>query len=123
MNIYVVYHEFDYETMCCGATETDRCPLCAFNSETEAQAFCKANEHVIIDEYGIEHGRLVYETVPLFNKANEGNVVELNNAHFPNPNYYGHWPETETEIPSSTARDYVPSNPWDAPGMSISDFI
>lgn len=96
MNIYVVYHEFDYETMCCGATETDRYPLCAFNSETEAQAFCKANE---------------------------GNAVELNNAHFPNPSYYGHWPETETEIPSSTAGDYGPSNPWDAPGMSISDFI
>ena len=25
--------------------------------------------------------------------------------------------------PSSTARDYGPSNPWDAPGMSIRDFI
>lgn len=25
--------------------------------------------------------------------------------------------------PSSTAGDYGPSNPWDAPGMSISDFI
>ena len=24
---------------------------------------------------------------------------------------------------SSTARDYGPSNPWDAPGMSVSDFI
>lgn len=26
-------------------------------------------------------------------------------------------------IPSSTNRDYSPSNPWDAPGMSIRDFI
>jgi len=26
-------------------------------------------------------------------------------------------------IRSCTARDYSPSNPWDAPGMSISDFI
>jgi len=25
--------------------------------------------------------------------------------------------------PSSTKRDYSPSNPWDAPGMSIRDFI
>lgn len=25
--------------------------------------------------------------------------------------------------PSSTNRDYGPSNPWDAPGMSIKDFI
>lgn len=27
------------------------------------------------------------------------------------------------EYTSCTARDYGPSNPWDAPGMSISDFI
>lgn len=26
-------------------------------------------------------------------------------------------------IPSATARDYSPSHPWDAPGMSIHDFI
>ncbi len=32
------------------------------------------------------------------------------------------WYEDEY-IPSSTAGDYGPSNPWDAPGMSISDFI
>jgi len=25
--------------------------------------------------------------------------------------------------PSATNRDYGPSNPWDAPGMSIHDFI
>ena len=25
--------------------------------------------------------------------------------------------------PSSTMGDYGPSNPWDAPGMSIHDFI
>lgn len=25
--------------------------------------------------------------------------------------------------PSATARDYGPSNPWDAPGMSVRDFI
>ena len=29
----------------------------------------------------------------------------------------------EEYIPSSTRRDYGPSNPWDAPGMSVKDFI
>lgn len=29
----------------------------------------------------------------------------------------------EEYIPSSTNGDYGPSNPWDAPGMSIKDFI
>lgn len=31
--------------------------------------------------------------------------------------------EWEREYTSSTARDYGPSNPWDAPGMSVRDFI
>jgi hypothetical protein len=31
--------------------------------------------------------------------------------------------EDEEYTPSSTNGDYSPSNPWDAPGMSISDFI
>ena len=31
--------------------------------------------------------------------------------------------DDEDYIPSSTYRDYGPSNPWDAPGMSIKDFI
>ncbi len=26
-------------------------------------------------------------------------------------------------VPSSTGGDYSPANPWDAPGMSVSDFI
>ena len=29
----------------------------------------------------------------------------------------------EDDVPSSTRGDYSPSNPWDAPGMSIKDFI
>lgn len=29
----------------------------------------------------------------------------------------------EEYCPSSTGGDYSPSNPWDAPGMSIRDFI
>ena len=31
--------------------------------------------------------------------------------------------EDEHYTPSATHGDYSPSNPWDAPGMSISDFI
>lgn len=34
---------------------------------------------------------------------------------------YGGYEDCYT--PSATSRDYGPSNPWDAPGMSISDFI
>lgn len=29
----------------------------------------------------------------------------------------------DDDCPSSTGRDYSPGNPWDAPGMSIRDFI
>lgn len=31
--------------------------------------------------------------------------------------------EDEEYIPSAENGDYSPSNPWDAPGMKISDFI
>lgn len=31
--------------------------------------------------------------------------------------------EDEDYVPSAENGDYSPSNPWDAPGMSISDFI
>ena len=31
--------------------------------------------------------------------------------------------DNEDYIPSATRGDYSPSNPWDAPGMKISDFI
>lgn len=31
--------------------------------------------------------------------------------------------EDDSHISSSTCRDYGPSNPWDAPGMSVKDFI
>ena len=39
----------------------------------------------------------------------------------------GEWEEPDWDdedyIPSATRGDYSPSNPWDAPGMKISDFI
>lgn len=31
--------------------------------------------------------------------------------------------DEEEYVPSAENGDYSPSNPWDAPGMSISDFI
>lgn len=31
--------------------------------------------------------------------------------------------DDDFDTPSSTRGDYSPSNPWDAPGMSIHDFI
>lgn len=31
--------------------------------------------------------------------------------------------EDDEYTPSATAGDYSPSNPWDAPGMSVRDFI
>lgn len=36
-----------------------------------------------------------------------------------------HWEKEDDEdyTPSSSAGDYSPSNPWNAPGMSIRDFI
>lgn len=34
-----------------------------------------------------------------------------------------HDEDDEDYTPSATCGDYSPSNPWDAPGMSISDFI
>ena len=44
--------------------------------------------------------------------------------------YYGRYfkpmdslADDEEYIPSATRGDYSPSNPWDAPGMSIHDFI
>lgn len=31
--------------------------------------------------------------------------------------------DVESYTPSATMRDYSPSSPWNAPGMSVSDFI
>lgn len=35
----------------------------------------------------------------------------------------GRWEDYEDYIPSAENGDYSPSNPWDAPGMSIKDFL
>lgn len=34
-----------------------------------------------------------------------------------------HDEDDDEYVPSSTNGDYSPSNPWDAPGMNMSDFI
>ena len=44
------------------------------------------------------------------------NFVELYEEYL-DPDYDDHY------TPSATAGDYSPNNPWDAPGMSIHDFI
>ncbi len=37
---------------------------------------------------------------------------------------WGEWKQCDCpDAPSSTAGDYSPSNPWNAPGMSVQDFI
>ena len=53
----------------------------------------------------------------------------MNNNHYYDPvwekeNHPHYTDDYEDDyIPSATAGDYSPSNPWDAPGMSIHDFI
>lgn len=37
--------------------------------------------------------------------------------------YYDDYDEDDDDFTSSTRGDYSPSSPWNAPGMSISDFI
>ena len=51
---------------------------------------------------------------------------EMGNCDAKDTNCPNYEPETETDehdCPSATAGDYSPSNPWDAPGMSVKDFI
>ena len=61
-----------------------------------------------------ETRQLIEEDIKIHNKDYIGEDVD-------------EWEETDWDdedyIPSSTRRDYSPSNPWDAPGMSIKDFI
>lgn len=66
--------------------------------------------------------------VELFNKCSDAELIEYI-EHFNDPEItWDEVGEAETEYddcytPSSTGGDYGPSNPWDAPGMSIRDFI
>lgn len=56
----------------------------------------------LMDKYGGDEEDAIYET--------------MRNLHI------GEY-EDDDCTPSATNGDYSPSNPWDAPGMSISDFI
>ena len=46
----------------------------------------------------------------------------LESGRYALDNPYWSW-EEEHYTPSSTMGDYGPGNPWDAPGMSIRDFL
>ena len=50
-------------------------------------------------------------------------ATELGQVFFPDYPSYACDEFNEEHIPSSTNGDYSPNNPWDAPGMSIKDFI
>ena len=53
-------------------------------------------------------------------------LYEMDECDARDPSCSRYEPETDDDVhycPSSTARDYGPGNPWDAPGMSIRDFI
>lgn len=65
-----------------------------------------------------------------YKQYDDATVAELKKI-FPNleehdiPYYCGACMDEDGDeyIPSAENGDYSPSNPWDAPGMSISDFI
>lgn len=65
---------------------------------------CRMAE-LIIDRYGRER-YLCTDDMPDSNKPCSQN-----------------WEPEDEYIPSASAGDYSPSNPWDAPGMSVRDFI
>ena len=63
--------------------------------------------------------------VGMFGKEPCG-LYEMDRCNARDPECSRYEPDTDDDdnyCPSSTARDYGPGNPWDAPGMSIKDFI
>ena len=65
---------------------------------------------------------------------NELNVVLVDCSHYEGGNYINEYrwfevpedfkdEEDDEYTPSAENGDYSPSNPWDAPGMKLSDFI
>jgi hypothetical protein len=50
----------------------------------------------------------------MIDSKSQDNVNDVENEEYECDNFY---------IPSCTNGDYSPSCPWNAPGMSISDFI
>lgn len=73
-------------------------------------------------EYAYEHGWEIYvDTDEEFDAGEEGNYA-AEHTHFYIEGL-GADNEDEEYIPSAENGDYSPSNPWDAPGMKMSDFI
>lgn len=78
---------------------------------------CDLGSNGSIDQYKIKLLKIVFTNVDTGDSfevrqdiLDKFNVIEIN--------------EDDNEyVPSSTNGDYSPGNPWDAPGMSIHDFI
>lgn len=80
-----------------------------------------AEQSVEEKEYAREYDWIVYiDNDEEFDAGEDGNYA-AEHTHF----YIEEViiKEDDDYVPSSTNGDYSPSNPWDAPGMSISDFI
>lgn len=82
-------------------------------NERKAELFTGLMEWVWVhtEGYGKDEYIIALENIGFTKEEIE---EELSECYFDNDEDY---------IPSSTNGDYSPSNPWDAPGMSISDFI
>ena len=68
--------------------------------------------------------------IEMYNSISDADLIDyIEHFNDPEPEFcLDEFCEEEAEFeerysPSATNRDYGPSNPWDAPGMSISDFI
>ena len=68
----------------------------------------------------MEDGKLVIPTPPASDDVDKDQVAEMEDDP---ADVDGDEPEDGEYTPSATNGDYGPSNPWDAPGMSPSDFI
>ena len=71
-------------------------------------------------EYAYEHGWAIYADTDAEFDAGEDGFYATEHTHFYIEEVGVH---DDDYVPSSTNGDYSPSNPWDAPGMKISDFI
>lgn len=63
-----------------------------------------------------------YSTEQLEDYVEHFNDPQLETS-YDEPDYFIDEDEDPYYTPSCTCHDYSPSNPWDAPGMSIHDFI
>ena len=96
----------------------------AHTFEEAKKIFAKA----VIDEkkYAEENGWEVFEDTDTVFDAGESGFYAAEHAHFYIQEVDSYeYTETNDEdyTPSAENGDYSPSNPWDAPGMKLSDFI